>query len=222
MVDSTWAPHQHRNNRGWASFDSDRPRRSGSASWLARLLGVSSELPNYLDEKPSGGSEFSHRLRGLKRTLFRRLPSMDWSRQRGHRLSSSPGQSNDMQSAATVRFILMCCLWYTTSALSSNTGKSIMTTFRYPITLTFIQFGFVAAYCLLFMSPLVRFSKLRSPTKAIFEATFPMGVFQVGGHIFSSMAISRIHVSTVHTIKVSLPSCASRKSLPGLGDECLS
>ena len=127
-----------------------------------------------------------------------------------------------MPLAGTIRFVLMCCLWYTTSALSSNTGKSIMTTFRYPVTLTFVQFGFVAAYCLLFMSPFVRFSKLRWPTKAIFETTFPMGVFQVGGHIFSSMAISRIHVSTVHTIKVSLSFCANRESSAGLGGEYLS
>ena len=81
-----------------------------------------------------------------------------------------------------------------------------MTSFRYPITLTFVQFGFVAAYCLLFMSPVVRFSKLRRPNKAIIQSTLPMGVFQVGGHIFSSMAISRIPVSTVHTIKVSTAS----------------
>ncbi|KAI1793501.1 TPT-domain-containing protein [Ganoderma leucocontextum] len=130
---------------------------------------------------------------------------MGWARQRGYRLTPQGQSPVDMPSATTVRFVLMCCLWYTTSALSSNTGKSIMTTFRYPITLTFIQFGFVAAYCLLFMSPVVRFSKLRWPTKAILETTFPMGVFQVGGHIFSSMAISRIHVSTVHTIKALSP-----------------
>jgi hypothetical protein len=29
-----------------------------------------------------------------------------------------------------------------------------------------------------------------------------MGMFQVGGHMFSSIAISKIPVSTVHTIKV--------------------
>lgn len=78
-----------------------------------------------------------------------------------------------------------------------------MNQFRYPITLTFVQFFFVASYCALFMSPLVGFSKFRPPTRAIFNATLPMGAFQVGGHIFSSMAISRIPVSTVHTIKVS-------------------
>jgi solute carrier family 35 protein E1 len=104
--------------------------------------------------------------------------------------------------AATTRFVLLCSLWYTTSALSSNTGKAILTQFRYPVTLTFIQFGFVALYCLLFMSPIVRFSRLRRPTKAIIKNTLPMGMFQVGGHMFSSMAISRIPVSTVHTIKV--------------------
>lgn len=104
--------------------------------------------------------------------------------------------------STNITFILLCGLWYTTSALSSNTGKAILNEFRYPITLTFVQFGFVAFYCLLLMSPVIRFSKLRSPTKTILRDTIPMGVFQVGGHVFSSMAISRIPVSTVHTIKV--------------------
>jgi Triose-phosphate Transporter family len=107
-----------------------------------------------------------------------------------------------MPSASTLQFILLCCLWYTSSAMSSNTGKSIMNQFQYPVTLTFIQFAFVAFYCALFMSPAIRFSKMRKPTPAIFKAAIPMGAFQVGGHIFSSMAISRIPVSTVHTIKV--------------------
>ena len=30
-------------------------------------------------------------------------------------------------------FILLCGLWYSTSALSSNTGKAILNQFRYPI-----------------------------------------------------------------------------------------
>jgi solute carrier family 35 protein E1 len=97
---------------------------------------------------------------------------------------------------------LLCGLWYSTSALSSNTGKAILNQFRYPITLTFVQFGFVAFYCLLFMSPAIRFTRMRMPNKDIIRSTFPMGLFQVGGHIFSSIAISRIPVSTVHTIKV--------------------
>ena len=112
----------------------------------------------------------------------------------------------------TLKFILQCSIWYASSAMSSNTGKSIMNHFRYPVTLTFVQFFFVASYCAIFMSPLVGFSKFRPPTRAIFNATLPMGAFQVGGHIFSSMAISRIPVSTVHTIKVRTP--LSRPDLP--------
>jgi solute carrier family 35, member E1 len=105
---------------------------------------------------------------------------------------------------STIVFIMLCGLWYATSALSSNTGKAILMQFRYPVTLTFIQFGFVAAYCLLFMSPIIRFSRLRVPSRAILLTTLPMGMFQVVGHMFSSIAISRIPVSIVHTIKVGL------------------
>jgi solute carrier family 35, member E1 len=108
-----------------------------------------------------------------------------------------------LPSLSTLRFMFLCGLWYASSALSSNTGKAILNQFRYPVTLTFVQFGFVAAYCMLFMSPIIRFSRMRRPTRAILKDTLPMGCFQVGGHIFSSMAISRIPVSTTHTIKVS-------------------
>lgn len=114
-----------------------------------------------------------------------------------------------LPSLSTLRFMFLCALWYASSALSSNTGKAILNQFRYPVTLTFVQFGFVAAYCLLFMSPIIRFSRLRRPSRAILRDTLPMGCFQVGGHIFSSMAISRIPVSTTHTIKVSAHQCPS-------------
>ncbi|KAI9450763.1 TPT-domain-containing protein [Russula earlei] len=110
-----------------------------------------------------------------------------------------------LPSLSTIRFVLLCGLWYASSALSSNTGKAILNQFRYPVTLTFVQFGFVAAYCFLFTSPVVRFSRMRRPTRAILKDTLPMGCFQVGGHIFSSIAISRIPVSTTHTIKALSP-----------------
>ncbi|KLO19085.1 TPT-domain-containing protein, partial [Schizopora paradoxa] len=102
-------------------------------------------------------------------------------------------------------FCWLCSLWYMSSAMSSNSGKAILNQFRYPITLTYVQFAFVAMFCLLFSSPAIRFTRLRRPTKAILEKTLPMGLFQVGGHMFSSMAISRIPVSTVHTIKALSP-----------------
>ncbi|KAG6902586.1 hypothetical protein C0995_014593 [Termitomyces sp. Mi166 len=124
---------------------------------------------------------------------------------RSHPISPNPPLTTAPQASSPALFILLCVLWYSASALASNTGKAILTQFRYPITLTFIQFGFVAIYCLLFMSPLIRFSKLRAPSRTIVQNTLPMGMFQVGGHMFSSIAISRIPVSTVHTIKALSP-----------------
>ncbi|KAM6497050.1 TPT domain containing protein [Amanita muscaria] len=121
-------------------------------------------------------------------------------------LSSHPKDLTSSTSPhSTIKFVFLCALWYSSSALSSNTGKAILNQFRYPVTLTFVQFGFVALYCLLSMSPLVRFTRIRAPSKAILKTTLPMGMFQVGGHMFSSMAISRIPVSTVHTIKALSP-----------------
>ena len=104
-----------------------------------------------------------------------------------------------------IRFCFLCSIWYTTSALSSNTGKTILVGFSYPVTLTIVQFAMVAGYCLFLMTPAVGFSRMRPPTRGILMTTLPMGAFQVGGHMFSSMAISRIPVSTVHTIKVGTP-----------------
>ncbi|KIM90596.1 hypothetical protein PILCRDRAFT_94931 [Piloderma croceum F 1598] len=136
---------------------------------------------------------------------LKKLLSKYWSSADSSLSTRTSRRATPISSDPTTRFILLCSLWYTTSALSSNTGKAILTQFRYPVTLTFVQFGFVALYCLLFMSPSVRFSKLRPPTKEIIRSTLPMGMFQVGGHMFSSMAISRIPVSTVHTIKALSP-----------------
>ena len=142
-------------------------------------------------------TDFSSSLAELPVRVSQYLPLSKRSMMTGRRqMTMAPGSSNFL-------FILLCSLWYSTSALSSNTGKAILTQFRYPITLTFVQFGFVAFYCLLFMSPAIRFTRMRTPTRALIRSTFPMGLFQVGGHIFSSIAISRIPVSTVHTIKVS-------------------
>ena len=187
----------------WSAYDNvptGKYRMSnGGSDWLASSKSAS--LPFQ-----SSGSMRVAKLSNLQKLISKYWPSFSNSLLT-HRRSTTPFPRGafTLPGLQTTRFILLCSLWYTTSALSSNTGKAILTQFRYPVTLTFIQFGFVAFYCLLFMSPAVRFSKVRMPTKAIIKSTLPMGMFQVGGHMFSSMAISRIPVSTVHTIKVRYP-----------------
>jgi hypothetical protein len=103
------------------------------------------------------------------------------------------------------RFLINCLLWYLSSSLSSNTGKQIMNHFKYPVTLTFAQFFFVACWCAT-IEFLFRTTGIKKPTKTIIQTIVPLSLFMTVGHILSSVAISRIPVSLVHTIKVSLQS----------------
>ena len=88
--------------------------------------------------------------------------------------------------------------------------------FNYPVTLTFIQLGFISGWCLLLAviqrirggTGRVLFGAkhgIRHPTRDIIVTTLPMSCFQIAGHIFSSLATSRIPVSVVHTVKVDTP-----------------
>lgn len=102
--------------------------------------------------------------------------------------------------------------WYTSSALTNTSAKSILNAFDKPASLTMVQFLFVSGYCLLFswlarMIPAVRATipalkhEIRWPTVEVIRTTMPLAVFQVGGHLLSSNATSKIPVSLVHTIK---------------------
>lgn len=184
------------------------PRTNEKQRFSLRGLGTNNRtLPLYIDPQENLASRYSfstlwNALTAAGNRIFRlaRPRRHHHSSSKAHEVTSAPPSSQ-----STITFLLLCALWYSSSALSSNTGKVILNRFRYPVTLTFVQFGFVALYCMLSMSPLVRFTRLRAPSKAIFKTTLPMGMFQVGGHMFSSMAISRIPVSTVHTIKALSP-----------------
>jgi solute carrier family 35 protein E1 len=122
----------------------------------------------------------------------------------GRRRSMSESIVHTLPSVSTVRFVFLCTLWYASSAVSSNTGKVILNNFRFPVTLTIVQFLFVASLTWLGSRRELNWTaRLRKPTRQILLHTLPMAAFQVGGHIFGSLAISRVPVSTVHTIKVS-------------------
>ncbi|KDR80635.1 hypothetical protein GALMADRAFT_240980 [Galerina marginata CBS 339.88] len=185
------------------NLEAQRSRDGGWGLHAGRLPMYSPVWTNDKSWVQRMANNFSSSLAELPTLVSRYLPFT--SRRSVRSFATGRPSMTSTAPSSNFLFILLCGLWYTTSALSSNTGKAILNQFRYPVTLTFIQFGFVASYCLLFMSPMVRFSKLRMPTRAIIRSTLPMGLFQVGGHIFSSIAISRIPVSTVHTIKALSP-----------------
>lgn len=103
-------------------------------------------------------------------------------------------------------------MWYSSSALTNTSSKTILTAFDKPATLTLVQFGFVSSYCILFSWLASTFPRLRAaipalkhpiryPSRDVIKTTLPLAAFQIGGHLLSSNATSKIPVSLVHTIK---------------------
>lgn len=199
---------QHRSGRpSGPSFDNDTTLSTYLYSLIHSLV---AHAPSLSSTSASNSSSISSSSNTLPRPLF---------------LRTAPDPS-------TIRFVSLCALWYLSSAVSSNTGKSILTRFRYPVTLTFVQFGFVSGYSLVFLVARERFGRrsggvggmarkggssannmssimggewrwgVGKPSRKVFQGTVGMSLFQILGHIFGSMAIARVPVSTVHTIKV--------------------
>lgn len=107
---------------------------------------------------------------------------------------------------------VLCLMWYTSSALTNTSSKSILNAFHMPATLTLIQFAFVSSLCIFFAKLAVIFPSLRQsvtalkypirpPTKDVILTTLPLAAFQIFGHLLSSTATAKIPVSLVHTIK---------------------
>ncbi|KAI9861004.1 MAG: suppressor of loss of ypt1 [Vezdaea acicularis] len=108
--------------------------------------------------------------------------------------------------------IILCIIWYTTSALTNTSSKSILNAFRKPVTLTLIQFFLTSTFCIISSTlaqniPALRRAipalqhGIRPPSRDVLRTTVPLAVFQLGGHVLSSTATSQIPVSLVHTIK---------------------
>ncbi|ORY18021.1 triose-phosphate transporter family-domain-containing protein [Clohesyomyces aquaticus] len=110
------------------------------------------------------------------------------------------------------RLIILCGVWYMTSIFSNTSSKAILTALPKPVTLTVVQFAFVSGWCIVLAALAKRYPRLKStipvlkfgirpPSKELIKVTLPLTLFQIGGHILSSDATSRIPVSLVHTIK---------------------
>ncbi|KAJ5833169.1 hypothetical protein N7474_001480 [Penicillium riverlandense] len=117
-----------------------------------------------------------------------------------------------LRAPLSYRLITLCLIWYLTSALTNTSSKSILNALPMPITLTIVQFAFVSIWCLLlvYLSTLIPWLRqtvpalktgIRYPSRDVISTALPLAIFQLAGHILSSMATSQIPVSLVHTIK---------------------
>ncbi|ORY02717.1 TPT-domain-containing protein [Basidiobolus meristosporus CBS 931.73] len=106
--------------------------------------------------------------------------------------------------SSSIIFCLYCLLWYSTSSITNNIGKTILTHFSYPVTLTFVQFGLVAVLAFV-IGHVFGLTTIQAPTRDILLPTLPISLFAIGGHVFSSVALSQVPVSFVHTVKALAP-----------------
>lgn len=108
--------------------------------------------------------------------------------------------------------IILCIIWYTSSALTNTSSKAILNVFPKPATLTLVQFSLVTSFCLLFSWLATKFPFLprhvkelrhgiRYPSRDVIKTTLPLAFFALGGHLLSASATTKIPVSLVHTIK---------------------
>ncbi|PWY97094.1 TPT-domain-containing protein [Testicularia cyperi] len=138
--------------------------------------------------------------------------------------SSPRTMVESLPSRSTLFFVLGCLAWYTSSSLSSNTSKALLSktrseeldfpttvppAFPYPVTLTLIHFCFVNVCCAICASPAIfgrrALSRLVKPSWNRVAEVGQLAFFNVLGQALSSVAISRVPVSTVHTIKALSP-----------------
>ncbi|KAF4463534.1 hypothetical protein FALBO_9659 [Fusarium albosuccineum] len=117
-----------------------------------------------------------------------------------------------LRAPVSPKLIILCLLWYASSALTNTSSKSILIAFDKPATLTLVQFAFVSSLCMLSAWLATIFPSMRSkiaalrhpirkPTREVITTTLPLATFAIGGHLLSSTATSKIPVSLVHTIK---------------------
>ncbi|KAK4100992.1 TPT-domain-containing protein [Parathielavia hyrcaniae] len=153
---------------------------------------------------PISGSSGHGRMSSISNTVHRmRSASMS---QNAHEIAEA------LRAPVSWRLIALCVMWYWSSALTNTSSKAILTAFDKPATLTMVQFAFVSSYCLLFSFLASTFPQLRAavpalrhpiryPSREVIRTTLPLAAFQIGGHLLSSNATSKIPVSLVHTIK---------------------
>ncbi|KAH7311739.1 triose-phosphate transporter family-domain-containing protein [Stachybotrys elegans] len=117
-----------------------------------------------------------------------------------------------LRAPVSPRLIFLCLLWYSSSALTNTSSKSILNAFDMPATLTLVQFAFVSSLCIMSawlatIFPVLRTKisalkyPIRAPSRDVIASTLPLAAFQIAGHLLSSTATAKIPVSLVHTIK---------------------
>ncbi|KAK2071467.1 hypothetical protein P8C59_005889 [Phyllachora maydis] len=167
-------------NEGWT------PRRASHGIWSAT------------DDQAKAGA-YGHRRQRSITSAIRHLRSGSVS-QNAHEIADA------LRAPISYKLIFLCVAWYCSSALTNTSSKSILTAFDKPATLTLVQFALLSIYCMLssWLSsvfprlrdtvPALKYP-IRAPSRDVIAGTLPLAAFQIGGHLLSAAATSKMPVS---------------------------
>ncbi|KAI9591299.1 triose-phosphate transporter family-domain-containing protein [Syncephalis fuscata] len=99
---------------------------------------------------------------------------------------------------------MLCLAWYASSAVANNVGKQLLNIFHYPVTVSWVQFAFIAVYGIIAAKGL-GLSRLQGPSIDLLKTVVPLCGFQIGSQVLTSVATSRVPISSVHTVKALSP-----------------
>ncbi|KAF1935469.1 TPT-domain-containing protein [Clathrospora elynae] len=190
--------------------------RSGSPSQAAQANGTATPSDRWQPRKEARYGGLNSSVTGPATRHGRQKSLSEALRTIRTRKGSVSQNAHEIADALKVplspKLIMLCGVWYMTSIFTNMSSKAILTALPKPITLTTVQFGFVSGWCLVLATlarkyprmkqtmPFLKYG-IRKPSKELIMATLPLTLFQIGGHILSADATSRIPVSLVHTIK---------------------
>lgn len=104
-----------------------------------------------------------------------------------------------------VRIVFVCICWYIVSSSNGVIGKTILSQFPYPVTLTMVQLGSIA----LWSPPMLKILSVR-PYEASGWAYYrkmllPLAFGKFLSSVFAHISIWKVPVSYAHTVKASMP-----------------
>ncbi|KAK3090612.1 hypothetical protein FSP39_013132 [Pinctada imbricata] len=107
--------------------------------------------------------------------------------------------------ADSLKFVLVCLMWYICSASGNIIGKMVLNEFPYPVTVTMTQLFAISVY----MIPILYFMKVPHTgdisKRYYLVMIFPLALGKFLASVSSHFSIWKVSVSYAHTVKATLP-----------------